>query len=153
MIAIIGGGTGEPAMTATDPIESHAVHSRRMLEHAAEMIAQGDRLQASEKIWGAAVHQLKKIAQERGWPYDSHADGTVIARHIAQRTDTSDIAIRFGFAVETHQNFYEDRMSLEELTARLGEIATLLELLDEAHRALPPDLAMPDDRHYRRRHG
>ncbi len=141
-------------MTTVDPIESHAVHSERMLDHAAKMIEQGDRLQASEKIWGAAAHRLKEIAVvERGWPYDSHADGTVIARHIAQQTDTRDIAIRFGFAVETHQNFYEDRMSLEELTERLGEISTLLELLDEARRALPPDLAMPDDRHYRRRHG
>ena len=140
-------------MTTVDPIESHAVHSERMLDHAAKMIEQGDRLQASEKIWGAAAHRLKEIAVERGWPYDSHADGTVIARHIAQQTDTRDIAIRFGFAVETHQNFYEDRMSLEELTERLGEISRLLELLDEAHRALPPDLAMPDDRHYRRRHG
>ena len=140
-------------MTTVDPIESHAVHSERMLDHAAKMIEQGDRLQASEKIWGAAAHRLKEIAVERGWPYDSHADGTVIARHIARQTDNSDIAIRFGFAVETHQNFYEDRMSLEELTDRLGEISTLLELLDEAHRTLPPDLAMPDDRHYRRRHG
>ena len=140
-------------MTTIDPIESHAVHSRRMLDHAAKMIEQGDRLQASEKIWGAAAHRLKEIAVERGWPYDTHADGTVIARHIARQTDNSDIAIRFGFAVETHQNFYEDRMSLEELTDRLGEISTLLELLDEAHRTLPPDLAMPDDRHYRRRHG
>ena len=33
----------------TEPIESHAVHSRRMLEHAAEMLAQDDRLQASQK--------------------------------------------------------------------------------------------------------
>ena len=140
-------------MTTVDPIESHAVHSERMLDHAAKMIEQGDRLQASEKIWGAAAHRLKEIAVERGWPYDSHADGTVIARHIAQQTDTRDIAIRFGFAVETHQNFYEDRMSLEELTERLEDIRRLIELLDEAHRALPPDLAMPDDRHYRRRHG
>ena len=140
-------------MTTVDPIESHAVHSERMLDHAAKMIRQGDRLQASEKIWGAAAHRLKEIAVERGWPYDSHADGTVIARHIAQQTDTRDIAIRFGFAVETHQNFYEHRMSLEELTERLEDIRRLLELLDEAHRALPPELGMPDDRHYRRRHG
>ena len=141
------------SMTTLDPIESHAVHSRRMLDHAAEMIEQGDRLQASEKIWGAAAHRLKEIAVERGWPYDTHADGTVIARHISRQTDNQHITPLFSVAVETHQNFYEDRMSLEELTDRLGEIRRLLELLDEAHRALPPDLAMPDDRHYRRRHG
>ena len=47
-------------MTTTEPIESHAVHSQRMLDHAVEMIAQGDRLQASEKIWGAAAHRVKQ---------------------------------------------------------------------------------------------
>ena len=140
-------------MTTTDPIESHAIHSERMLEHAARMIEQDERLQASEKIWGAAVHRLKEIAVERGWPYGTHADGTVLARHIADRSNVPQIADLFSVAVETHQNFYVDQMSLEELSARLARIGLLLELLDEAHRALPPELAMPDDRHYRRRHG
>ena len=139
-------------MTTVDPIESHAVHSERMLDHAAEMIEQDERLQASEKIWGAAVHRLKEIAVERGWPYDSHADGTVVARHIANQSDVPQIADLFSVAAETHQNFYVDQMSLEELSARLARIGLLIELLDEAHRALPPDLPMPDDRHYRRRH-
>ena len=140
-------------MTTTDPIERHTNHSREMLDHAAELIAQGDRLQASKQIWSAAAERLREIAAERGWPYDSRADGTVIARHIARQTGKRDIAIRFGFAVETHQNFYEDRMSTEELAERLEDIRTLLSLLDEVHRALPPDLPMPDDRHYRQRHG
>ena len=140
-------------MTTTDPIERHANHSRGMLEGAAEMIAQGDRLQASKQIWSAAAERLKEIAVERGWPYDSRADGTVIARHIARQTGKRDIAIRFGFAVETHQNFYEDRMSTDELAERLEDIRTLLSLLDEAHRTLPLELPMPDDLPYRRRHG
>ena len=140
-------------MTTTQPIESHAVHSRRMLEHAAEMIAQGDRLQASEKIWGAAAHRLKEITEERGWPYDGHADARVIARHIANQSNNQQIADLFAVATDTHQNFYEDQMALEELSARLARIQLLLELLDDAHRTLPPDLPMPDDRHYRNRHG
>ena len=140
-------------MATTDPIESQTSHSREMLERAAEMVAQGDRLRASEAIWSAAAERLKEIAVERGWSCESRADGTVIARHIARQTGRRDIAILFGFAVETRQNFYEDRMSTDELAERIEDIRALLELLDEAHRALPSDLAMPDDRHYRRRHG
>ena len=139
-------------MTTLDPIESHAVHSRRMLEHAAEMIAQGDRLQASEKIWGAAAHRLKEIAQERGWPNKSHADGWAIIGHLADQSGEQRIDELFAIASDTHQNFYEDRYRLPTLARRLEQISTLLELLDEAHRTLPPDLPMPDDRHYRRRH-
>lgn len=140
-------------MTTTEPIESHAVHSRRMLEHAAEMIAQGDRLQASEKIWGAAAHRLKEIAKERGWPNRSHADGWAIVRYMANQSGNPPIADIFGLADTTHQNFYEDQIPLEELSARLERIHLLLELLDEAHRTLPVDLPMPDGRHYRERHG
>ena len=140
-------------MTTTQPIESHAVHSRRMLEHAAEMIAQGDRLQASEKIWGAAAHRLKEIAAEREWPNRSHADGWAIIGHIADQSGDQRIDELFAAASDTHQNFYEDRYSLRQLGKRLEQIRLLLELLDEAHRALPVNLPMPDDRHYRRRHG
>ena len=140
-------------MTTTDPIESRTSHSRGMLEDAAEMIARGDRLQASKQIWSAAAHRLKEIAAERGWPYDSRADGTVIARHIARQTGNRRIPLLFSVAVETRQNFYEDHMSTDELAERLEDIRTLLDLLDDAHQALPPDLPMPDDRHYRQRHG
>lgn len=140
-------------MTTTDPIGSHASHSREMLERAAEVLTRGDRLQASKQIWGAAAERLKAIAVERGWPCESRADGTVIARHIARQTDNRRIALLFSVAVVTHQNFYEDHMSADELAERIEDIRVLLSLLDEAHRVLPLDLPMPDDRHYRRRHG
>ena len=89
----------------TEPIESHAVHSRRMLDHAAAMLAQGDRLQASEKIWGAAAHRLKEIAVEREWPNDSHADGFAIIQYISDQFGDRRISDLFGVASDTHQNF------------------------------------------------
>ncbi len=137
---------------STEPIESHAVHSGRMLDHAAEMLAQGDRLQASEKIWGAAAHRLKEIAAERQWPNDSHADGAAIIHHIRRQTGDRRILDRFHIASDAHQNFYEDRYSLEHLADMLQAVTELLSLLDDAHQTLPPDLPMPDDRHYRNRH-
>ena len=134
------------------PIETHAVHSRRLLEHAAEMIAQGDRIQASEKIWGAAAHRLKEIAQERGWPNDSHADGFAIAQHISDQVGDPEISNLFAVASDTHQNFYEDRYELNVLNGRFQAITRLVTLLDNAHLAMPQDLPMPDAPHYRRRH-
>ena len=58
----------------------------------------------------------------------------------------------FAVANDTHQNFYEDRYSLTQLARRHEQVSALLELLDEAQRTMPPDLPMPADRHYRRRH-
>lgn len=140
-------------MTTTKPIESHAVHSARMLEHAADMIAQGDRVQASEKLWGAAAHRVKQIAADREWPNISHADGWSIIRHLQNHTGDRRISELFAIASDSHQNHYEDRLMLDELAERLESITELCSLLDEAHRTLPADLPMPDDRHYRNRHG
>ena len=140
-------------MTTTGPIESHAIHSRRMLDHAAEMIAQGDRVQASEKIWGAAAHRVKQIAAERNWPNDSHTDGWSIVQYLRRQTRDRRMVDLFGIANDAHQNFYEDRLTLDGLTDKLEAVRELLALLDDAHQTLPPDLPMPDDRHYRNRHG
>lgn len=139
-------------MTTANPIESHELHSLRLLDHAAEALAQGDRLQTSEKIWGAAVHRIKQIAAERNWPNDSHTDGWSIVNYLRRQTNNRRIAELFAVANDAHQNFYEDRLQIEALEERLEDVRELLGLLDDAHRTLPLDLPMPDDRHYRRRH-
>ena len=137
----------------TPPIESHDVHCRRLLEHAAEMIVQRDRLQASEKLWGAAAHRVKALAAARGWPYRSHADGRVIVHHLANHAGDEQISILFEVALGAHQNFYDDRWEHEAFAAALEDIRALIDLLDAAEHELPPDLEPPTARHYRRRHG
>ena len=139
-------------MTTTRPIESHAVHSRRLLDHAAEMLERGDRIQASEKIWGAAAHQVKAIADARNWPNTSHTDGYSIVGYLRRLTENRHISDLYAIASETHQNFYEDRLNVEMLQIRLESVTELIALLRGAHRTLPLDTPMPDDRHYRNRH-
>ena len=137
----------------TPPVETRIAHCRRLLEHAAEMIAQGDHLQASEKLWGAAAHRIKALAAARDWPHQSHADGRAIARHVANRAGRTQIGTLFMVAEGAHQNFYEDSWEDDDFTAALGEVRGLIELLDAAERDLPPNLEPPTGRHYRRRHG
>lgn len=145
--------TPDPAALAEAPIEDHAVHSARMLEHAAEMIERGERLQASEKMWGAVAHRLIAIARARGWPYRAHNDAIVIARHIADKADNAQILDLFDTARGAHYNFYADEYDLDQLAERLARIRRRMPMLDEAHRALLPDLEMPSDCRYRNRHG
>lgn len=117
------------------------------------MISQGDRLQASEKLWGAAAHRVKALAAARGWPYRSHADGRVIVRHLAHHAGDTRIDTSFEVALDAHQNFYDDGWEHEDFIVALGEVRALIDLLDAAERELPPDLEPPTARHYRRRHG
>ena len=58
--------------TETTPIEPHWAHSERLMQHAFDELAKGDRIQASEKAWGAMAHTLKAIADERGLTYGQH---------------------------------------------------------------------------------
>ena len=66
------------------PIEDHAGHSDRLIRHAWEQLEQGDRLQASEKAWGAVAHALKDIAARRGWRNRAHTHNEAIAARLAK---------------------------------------------------------------------
>ena len=137
--------------TPPPPIEAHADHRDRLLAHAREMIEAGDRLQASEKIWGAVAHGLKAVADERGWPYGTHADGGVIAVYIARQVGNRQIALLFRAIENLHRNFYDDVYEPEEIAERLVDAETLLSLLDDAHNAMPQGLEMPTAASYRNR--
>ena len=135
------------------PIESRDVHCRRLLEHAAEMIAQGDRRQASEQLWGAAARRIEALAAARGWPFESRADGRVIVHYVAGHVRNPWISTLFAVAAGACQNVYDDDWEDEEFAAALGEVSELIDLLDAAERGLPPDLEPPTAKYYRRRHG
>ena len=47
--------------------------SRHLIIHAREELAQGSRLQAGEKAWGAVVQPFKAIADQRGWRHQSQS--------------------------------------------------------------------------------
>lgn len=138
-------------MTTKAPIESHAVHRDRMLEHAEQMLAARDRLQASEKMWGAVAHAIKAIAVERGWPYDVHADAHAIAWHIADCVSDKDIFTLYLATESLHRNFYGDRFTQDELRDGLDMAKRLVSLLRDADAAMGPATPMPKDSNYRRR--
>ncbi|MDE2836851.1 MAG: hypothetical protein OXL97_04990 [Chloroflexota bacterium] len=135
----------------TQPIESHEVHSERLLNHAREMLASGDRLQASEKTWGAVAHAVKALADERGWPYLVHQDAGVITSHIAQQVGNHDFETYFAAVENLHRNFYEDVWELDVISRRLSVAEQLLALLKAANETMPRDLPMPTDSRYRNR--
>ena len=114
------------------PIEDHSVHSERLMRHAEEQLAKGDRLQASEKAWGAVAHRLKAIADRRGWKYDRHAEGHEIISRLARETNDPQLRRLFRVAGYLHKNFYVDAESLEALAADLDDARLLLGKLDLA---------------------
>ena len=139
-------------MTTGTPIEDHGVHSQRMLAHAREQLTAGDRVQATEKIWGAAAHKLAEIANERGWPLTGHRDNADIAEYIAALVADPAIVGGFDSAAAAHQNFYADLLPIHKLEARLDAVSDLIERLEAARHQIPLDLEPPTDTDYRLRH-
>ncbi len=134
------------------PIESHAVHRDRLIEHARRMLRDGDRLQACEKIWGAAAHGLKVVADRRDWPYTLHSDGRVIASYLGKLSGSKDLPRLFSHLEGLHRSFYADSFSLQEIEERLPDADEFLRLIEAADRSVPDDAPTPDDPQYIRRH-
>lgn len=112
------------------PIESHLVHSRRLLAHAEEWLDKGDRLQTSEKAWGAVAHYFKIIADSRGWEYETHADAFQVAHNIAIEQDNPLIRQYFSIAHGMHINFYRDTKPLDFLRDELENVKELMDILE-----------------------
>ncbi len=119
------------AQPASIPIESHDVHGRRLMEQAGRELAEGDRLQASEKAWGAAAHRLKAIADRRGWKYDTHQQVYGIVDRLANEAEEPQrLRGLFYVANGLHKNYYVDSVPLEDLERQLSRVRALLDMLD-----------------------
>ena len=98
--------------TARAPMltNDHAAKTLEFLTQSDAEFAEGDRLQASEKLWGAATHAVIAVAQQRAWRHGSHRAMKEAVTKISDEHD--DIGIKSGFAAaeKFHSNFYHDHM-------------------------------------------
>ena len=111
------------------PIEAHYVHSQRLISHAEEKLAEGDRIQASEKAWGAIAHYFKHIAAQRGWRYVTHADAFRVSDRIAAELGDLRVQTMFSIANGMHSNFYQDQKSLNHIAQEIEEMKMFLDIL------------------------
>lgn len=132
------------------PRSAHNVHSNALLRHAQEMIDKGERLQASEKIWGAVAHKMRGLARKRGWVWTTQGYDRY-AQYLRRQTGNQDIATLTRSLEQFHNNFYDDHMDDDALPDGLREAKRLIRLLEEADESLgdnPPD--PPDIRRLKR---
>ena len=94
----------EPVQTAQD-----------FLTKSDGCFAEGDVLQGSEKLWGAAAHAVMAMAQERGWDFGSHYAIRQVALRLADEMEDERISLGLGVAEKFHANFYHNFMEDSEL--------------------------------------
>ncbi|MYA15427.1 MAG: hypothetical protein F4Z28_00985 [Gammaproteobacteria bacterium] len=88
----------------------HIQTAQEFLDKADRYFSEGDELQGSEKMWGAAAHAVMAVAQQRGWNYGDHRSLRVAVRRIAEEQDDPSLELAFGIAEKFHANFYHKFM-------------------------------------------
>ena len=107
--------THEPAQTALE-----------FLDKADQHFADGDQIQASEKLWGAAAHAVMAVAQERGWPHTSHPALKRAVERLSEDHNDLLIAAYFTTAEKYHRDFYHLFMEAEEWTTDRPKVRDLV---------------------------
>ena len=105
------------ALETNMQIRDHLRTAREFLTVADKEFADGDHLQASEKLWGAASHALIAVAQSRNLPYGSHRALKQATRLLVDETGDGTLHSGFAVAEKFHANFYHDFMEDYQLDA------------------------------------
>ena len=120
--------------------------SRRFLEHARDQLAQGDRVQAAEKVWGAAAHALKAVGEQRGWIHDGHPNLFDIGEHLGREFGLFEQFSRYLAQAEyMHKNFYENDRSFSAIESALNDIDGFVKELDNIRNMPPRPFTVQDD--------
>lgn len=125
--------------------------SQRFIIHGREELEKGNRLQAGGKAWGAAVHLLKVIADERGWRQESNSHMQDIGSLIAEEFNSVEVARALGEAYHIgHINFYENYRNPETLARMLDDLEEVLPNLVYFTQAPPRPVTITTNSHLRR---
>ena len=120
-------------MTAEEhvAIADFETQAHDFLNRGREYLAAGHLHQASEKGWGAAAHMAKAVSVVQGWPYDTHADFSLVLNRATSATGDDRLRGLRAIANELHGNFYRRKRHLDaaEIGRDLESMAELLELL------------------------
>ncbi len=82
----------------------------------------GDHLQASEKLWGAATHAVMAAAVQRDWPCRTHRSLKLAVDRLADEFGDSSLRGAFAAAEKFHSNFYHDEMEDFEVASDRPEV-------------------------------
>ena len=126
--------------------DGHAQISRRFLAQAKTHLDKGARLQAGEKVWGAAAHALKGIGEQRGWDHDGDVNVMDIAEHLGREFGLEEPFYRYMVRAEyVRKNFYNYPRSESSLRLALADAEVLADELDLIRNSPPRPYTVADD--------
>jgi hypothetical protein len=126
-------------------VEDRVQISRRLIQQARQELERGDRLQATEKVWGALAQMLKAHGQQRGWlNLGSHRTVGRIAQQLGAEYAELAVLNAYIAADNGHRNFYDNEMSPPEIEDIITVVARVLPELESALSAPPRSFTIRD---------
>ncbi|MYC32476.1 MAG: hypothetical protein F4X64_04795 [Chloroflexi bacterium] len=126
-------------------VEDRAKISRRLIQQARAELEAGDRLQATEKAWGALAQMMKAHGQQRGWlNLGGHRTVGHIARHLEAEYEEIAVLRAYVAADNGHRNFYDNEMSPPEIEGIITVVESVLPPLEVALREPPRPFTIRD---------
>ena len=95
--------------------DEHVRTARDFLVRSDQYFAVDDRLQGSEKLWGAAAHSILALSRIRRWSLGSHSRIRENAARISRELGESQLWTDFDSAERFHANFYHDYMTESDI--------------------------------------
>ncbi len=124
--------------------DDHWKISRQFIDQAKCEFEKGDRLQASEKIWGAASHAVKAVAAEQGWNHRGHENIVVAANILERAHNRLDITKGIEIAEAHHRNFYNNEMENRSIRSGIRIVEGLVDELDDVSKRTPSPVTVRD---------
>lgn len=91
----------------TTTVDYHLERSWHFLELVDDEVERGELEEASNKLWGAAAHAIKAVAERRGWPHGAHRDlEDTVMRLIDDEGAPAILLTHYGLANWFHPRFY-----------------------------------------------
>ena len=118
-------------MTTTDTIAYHRERSHHFLDLVDDELARGELEEASNKVWGAAAHAIKAVAERRGWEH--HARTLLeeaVDRLIEEENAPPHLAGQYMMASAYHQRFYGGPPSALKIRAGKDLIFEFIQTLE-----------------------
>ncbi len=110
-------------------VEQYGVLSEKYLAEGKDLLEKGDPVQASEKLWGAAVIAIKMVTAKRGLKLERHGSLWEFVDELAKEQRDETIVRSFAVANGLQRNFYEAQMTKRAVGIALGEIERLIATL------------------------
>ncbi|MCE2501593.1 MAG: hypothetical protein J4G13_12135 [Dehalococcoidia bacterium] len=115
----------------TTVVDYHSERSWHFLDLVDDEVERGELEEASNKLWGAAAHAIKAVAERRGWQHGAHRDlEETVLRLVDDEGAPPALYTYYALASWFHSRFYGGPPNANQIRHGKGEMASFIRLLE-----------------------